>query len=117
MQALRRMDQQTAGRLKATRGGATTVKKIVLIVFVALVLPLCVTAQNRPQASPQSADAVPMAVSTALEASHIAKASGGNFYGIFGYNSKTTAQFIHCYNSATLPADTAVPRITFAVGA
>lgn len=46
--------------------------------------------------------------STVYETSRIVKASAGNMYGISGYNSGP-AQFIQLHDSATLPADTAVP--------
>lgn len=47
--------------------------------------------------------------SAAYETSHVLKATPGTLYGIAGYNSKASAQFIQLYDSATLPADTAVP--------
>jgi hypothetical protein len=43
--------------------------------------------------------------STAYEASRILKASAGTLFGITGYNSKTTKQYILFFDSATLPAD------------
>lgn len=55
------------------------------------------------------------ATSSAYEASRIAKASAGNLYGFSGYNAKTTQQFIQVHDSATLPADTAVPVIIITV--
>jgi hypothetical protein len=55
--------------------------------------------------------------STALEASHILKAAAGVLYGFTGYSARTTSQFIQVHNSATLPADTAVPVIVFFVPA
>lgn len=46
--------------------------------------------------------------STALEASHVLSATGGQLNRIDIFNSKGTAQFILIINSATLPADGAV---------
>jgi hypothetical protein len=45
------------------------------------------------------------------------KASSGIVYGLTGYNSKASAQFIQLLDSATVPADTAVPVVVFAVPA
>lgn len=47
--------------------------------------------------------------SAAYEASHVLKASAGTLMSCTGYNSKASAQFIQLFNSATVPADTAVP--------
>jgi hypothetical protein len=63
-----------------------------------------VASQNNPGVSFVS--------STAYEASHIAKASAGTLYGVMGFNSNAAAQYIQCFNSATVPADTTVPTIT-----
>jgi hypothetical protein len=54
---------------------------------------------------------------TAYAASLIIKASAGTLYTLNGYNSKTSGQFIQLHNSATLPADAAVPVVTFYVPA
>lgn len=60
----------------------------------------------------------PVAIgSAAYVASLIIKASAGKLYSLNGYNSKTSAQFIQVHNSATLPADTAVPLLVFTVPA
>jgi len=54
---------------------------------------------------------------TAYAASLIVKASAGKLFSLSGYNSKTTGQFIQLHDSATLPADTAVPKVIFYVPA
>ena len=57
------------------------------------------------------------ATSTAYEASRVAKASAGVLFSVNGYNSRTSSQFIQLHNTASLPADTAAPVITFTVPA
>lgn len=54
---------------------------------------------------------------TAYAASLIIKASAGTIYTLNGFNSKSSGQFIQLHNSATLPADNAVPVVTFYVPA
>jgi hypothetical protein len=54
---------------------------------------------------------------TAYVASLIVKATGGTFFGLTGYNSKGSSQFIQLHDSATLPADTAIPEVVFTVPA
>ena len=53
--------------------------------------------------------------SGAYEASAIVKATPGTVFNLKGYNSKNAAQFIQIQDSATLPADTAVPKIVLKV--
>jgi len=55
--------------------------------------------------------------SSAYEASHVLKASAGTLIAVIGYNSKASAQFIQLYNTSAVPADTAVPVLTFTVPA
>lgn len=55
--------------------------------------------------------------SAALEASHVVKANKGVLYGLAAYNGNGAARFIQLFDSATLPADTAVPLFTFQVAA
>ena len=47
--------------------------------------------------------------SQALAVSGVVKASGGVFYEINGYNGSASTRYVHIYNSATVPADTAIP--------
>lgn len=55
--------------------------------------------------------------SAALVSSLIAKAASGNLYGMSGYNSKSTEQFIQIHDSAVLPGDASIPKIVFRVPA
>ncbi len=54
---------------------------------------------------------------SAYAASLVIKALAGNLYALTGYNSKNQTQFIQIHNSASLPADGAVPSVVFAVPA
>ncbi len=57
------------------------------------------------------------ASTTVYATSLVIKATAGRLYGISGYNSKGSAQFIQLHDSATLPADTAIPIVTITVPA
>lgn len=56
-----------------------------------------------------SGNASSNSASTAYVASQVVKASTGFLVGLTGYNSKNVGQFIQIHDSATLPADTAIP--------
>lgn len=49
------------------------------------------------------------AANTAYAASKVLKASAGTLLAVFGYNSKSSDQFIQLHDAASLPANTAVP--------
>lgn len=55
--------------------------------------------------------------SSAYESSKVLKAAAGSLISLVGYNSKTNAQFIQLFDSATVPADGAIPILTFTVPA
>lgn len=77
------------------------------------------TSAQNSTLSPSSAQwAAPNnSTSAAYVASQVVKASPGNVYGLSGYNSKASAQFIQLFDSATVPADTAVPVTVITVPA
>lgn len=56
-----------------------------------------------------STNALSSLASTALETSHVIKASAGRLYQLTGVNTKASAQYIQVFNSTTVPADTTVP--------
>lgn len=53
----------------------------------------------------------------ALEASRIISATGANLQEIACTNTSASAVYCQVYNTATVPADTAVPVLSFAVPA
>lgn len=63
------------------------------------------------QAIPQSGatNALSLADSTVLEASHVIKASSGRLYQLTGVNTKASAQYIQVFNSTTVPSDGTTP--------
>lgn len=50
-------------------------------------------------------------------ASKVIKGSAGTLFGIAGYNSKASAQFIQLHDASSLPADTAAPEFNITVPA
>lgn len=52
---------------------------------------------------------------TAYAASLVVKGSAGTLFGISGYNSKATGQFLQLHDAASLPSDTAVPKVVIYV--
>jgi len=55
--------------------------------------------------------------SVAYEASRVVSAGPAACYGLTGYNSLASPQFIQIHDAASLPADTAVPVVTLSVPA
>jgi len=72
------------------------------------------TTLNAPNST---STALSNSTTTAYAASKVVKASAGRLYGVSGYNSKGSAQFIQLHDAASLPADTAVPVVTITVPA
>lgn len=62
-----------------------------------------------PATAPKNADVA------ALTNNIVAKVGPGVLYGVSGYS--TTAQFLQLHDSATLPADTAVPLMVIPIAA
>lgn len=85
---------------------------------------LAVDSKGRPILSPDSqvpqsssSNALSNSTSTGYETNRVIKDSAGRLYGLSGYNSKGSAQFIQLHNAAALPADTAVPVVIITVPA
>lgn len=57
------------------------------------------------------------ATTTTYAASLVVSAVGVTVYGLSGYNSKASAQFIQLHDASSLPADTAIPSFIMTVGA
>ncbi len=53
----------------------------------------------------------------AYVASLVVKNTPGVLFGLTGYNSKGSAQFIQVHDATVTPAEAAIPVITFTVGA
>lgn len=68
----------------------------------------------RPSAS--SVYAITPYISAAQEASAVVKASAGNLYGFVFTNNNATTRYVQVFNAVALPADGAVPALTFPVG-
>lgn len=74
-------------------------------------LPIAPTPDGLAATSPTNA------TSTVYATNIVVKGSAGVLYGMTGYNSKTSKQFIQVHNTTSLPADTAVPIVVFSVAA
>lgn len=72
---------------------------------------LALLPSSDPAANPNFTESIDYAVSGVI------KAAPGTFYSISGYNSNSSPQFIHLYDSITVPADTEIPRIILKVEA
>lgn len=53
----------------------------------------------------------------AYEASRVIKASAGTLYGLTGYSSKATPQFIMLYDGTAVPANGVAPKVVITVPA
>ena len=54
---------------------------------------------------------------TAVAASGVIKASAGPLYGISGINNSASDQYLQIHNTASVPADTAVPKLVLFIPA
>lgn len=52
---------------------------------------------------------------SALATSAVIKASSGTLHSLIGFNDSSSAQYIQLHDSATLPANTAVPKLVITV--
>ena len=70
-----------------------------------------------PQAMAEAVRELKNSTSAALEASRVVTSTSCLLFGFTVTNSKGSAQFVQIFDSATLPADTAVPIAAFNVAA
>ena len=93
--------------------GKLTANSGVTIGAVEIAASQTVGTNEKPDAT--STYAPDNATSTAYETNRVIKGSAGVLFSVNGYNSKTSSQFIQLHNATSLPADTAVPVVTFLV--
>lgn len=66
---------------------------------------------------PLTFTAMTNATTTAYATNLVVKASPGTLYGITGYNSLASAQWIQIHDAISLPANAAVPKVILYVAA
>lgn len=67
---------------------------------------------------PETSGSAPFnAFPAAYVASKVVKAAPGVVFGLTGYNSKASTQFIQLHNKTSLPAEAQVPEVVFSVAA
>ena len=54
---------------------------------------------------------------TALAASGVIKNAAGTLYGLSGVNNSASDQYLHIYNTASVPADATVPKVVISIPA
>lgn len=80
-------------------------------------VPLLATAAGALTVSGASGVTTARANSSGLAASLVVKASSGVLWDIVITNTKASLQYIQVFDSATVPADTAVPIVSFPIAA
>lgn len=71
-----------------------------------------VASLTTPSVAGTSATSAPTnSASTAYVASQVIKATAGTLFGVTGFNSRTSGQFIQLYDAATLPANGVAPAL------
>lgn len=103
----------TAAKQPALGTAGTASADVITVQGIASMTALKTDASATTQ--PISAAAPTNATSSAYETNRVIKGSAGTLYGVSGHNSKSTGQFIQLHNSASLPADTAVPVVVLYV--
>lgn len=62
-------------------------------------------------------DSLRNSTSIAYEASRVIKPKPGALYGLTGYNSKVSTQFIQIHDATGVPAEGSIPKIVISVAA
>ncbi len=66
---------------------------------------------------PAQGSTVTNVTTTAYATNLVVKATPGTLYGLSGYNSKASAQFVQVHDAVSLPAEASVPKVVIAVPA